>query len=144
MDSSDGKRVFSSCTRIERDGLPTDAHVEHGKRCKGLAGFPAGTFGLKQLHDRKLLLNAQRSLVELLERDGNNPAVILWSLGNESYSLHDLAGRVYVWLRRAARSFDPMRPVSMAEMTYYLPVLDSRRASARYLDLASLNMYFGW
>lgn len=111
---------------------------------QGLGGFPAGTFGLKHLHDRKLLLNAQRSLVELLERDGNNPAVILWSLGNESYSLNDRAGRVYGWLRQVALGFDATRPVSMAEMTYYLPVLDARRASARHLDIASLNMYFGW
>lgn len=111
---------------------------------QSLKGFPSATFGLKHMHDRKLLLHAQRSLIELLERDGNNPAVILWSLGNESYSLNDKAGRVYGWLREAVRAFDATRPVSMAEMTYYLPFLDARRSSARHLDLASLNMYYGW
>lgn len=111
---------------------------------QGLGGFPGSSFGLKQLHDRRLLLHAQRSLIEMLERDGNNPAVILWSLGNESYTLNDRAGRLYGWLRQVAREFDPARPVSMAEMTYYLPLLDARRASARHLDLASINMYYGW
>jgi beta-galactosidase len=71
-------------------------------------------------------------------------APVPWSLGNESYTLNDRAGRVYGWMRETARAFDPSRPVSMAEMTYYVPFLDARRASARHLDLASLNMYFGW
>lgn len=111
---------------------------------QSLRGFPASTFGMKQLHDRRLLLHAQRSLFELIERDGNNPAVILWSLGNETYTLNDRAGRVYGWLRDAARAFDPTRPVTLAEMTYYLPALDNRRSTARHMDLAALNMYYGW
>lgn len=111
---------------------------------QGLAGFPFGSFGLKQLHRRDLLLHTQRSLLELIERDGSNPAVILWSIGNESYSLNQAAGKAYAWLRDAARAFDPVRPVTMAEMTYYLPGLDSRRSTARFLDVASLNMYYGW
>jgi len=111
---------------------------------QGLAGFPFGSFGLKQLHRRDLLLDAQRSLLELIERDGANPAVILWSIGNESYSLNASAGKAYAWLREAALAFDPGRPVTMAEMTYYLPWLDARRATARFLDVASLNMYYGW
>lgn len=111
---------------------------------QGWAGFPFGSFGLKQLHRRDLMLHAQRSLLELIERDGANPAVILWSIGNESYSLNASAGKAYAWLRDAARVFDPSRPVTMAEMTYYLPWLDSRRSTARFLDVASLNMYYGW
>ncbi|MEO7425377.1 MAG: glycoside hydrolase family 2 TIM barrel-domain containing protein [Fibrobacteria bacterium] len=111
---------------------------------QGWGGFPFTSFGMKQLHRQELLLHAQQSLIELLERDGNNPAVILWSLGNESFSLGDRAGRVYAWLRETAKAFDPSRPVSMAEMTYYLPPLDALRSSPRYLDVASLNMYYGW
>ncbi|HKP94697.1 MAG TPA: glycoside hydrolase family 2 TIM barrel-domain containing protein [Fibrobacteria bacterium] len=111
---------------------------------QGWAGFPFSSFGLKQMHRKDLLLHAQKSLIELIERDGGNPAVILWSLGNESYSLNDRAGRVYAWLRESARAFDPSRPVSMAEMTYYLPMLDARRSSPRFLDVASVNMYYGW
>lgn len=111
---------------------------------QGPAGFPFSSFGLKDLHRRDLLLNAQRSLLELIERDGMNPAVILWSLGNESYSLGKAAGRTYGWLRAAARTFDPSRPITMAEMTYYWPWLDSFRATADFLDAASLNMYYGW
>ena len=111
---------------------------------QGLDGFPYSSYGLKQLHRRDLLLHAQQSLIELIERDGNNPAVILWSLGNESYSLNDRAGRVYGWLRDVARAFDPTRPSSMAEMTYYVPLLDDRRRASHHLDLASLNAYYGW
>jgi beta-glucuronidase len=111
---------------------------------QGPSGFPFSSFGLKQLHRRDLLADAQRSLLELIERDGSNPAVILWSLGNESYSLGDGAGRMYAWMREAARLFDPTRPVTMAEMTYYWPWLDARRTTAAYLDVASLNMYYGW
>jgi beta-galactosidase/beta-glucuronidase len=111
---------------------------------QGWGGFPFPHFGMKHLHRKDLLLQAQKSLIELIERDGNNPAVILWSLGNESYNLGDHAGRVYAWLRESARAFDKTRPVTLAEMSYYLPLLDGLRASPRYLDVASVNAYYGW
>lgn len=111
---------------------------------QGMGGFPFSTFGMKHLHREELLLQAQKSLAELIIRDGNNPAVLLWCLGNESYSLNSRAGRFYGWLRETALAFDPSRPVTMAEMTYYLPWLDDRRASPRFLDVASINMYYGW
>lgn len=111
---------------------------------QGLDGFPFSSFGMRQMHRRDLLLHAQQSLLEMIERDGHNPAVILWSLGNESYTLGAEAAKVYGWLRETARAFDPTRPATMAEMTYYLPALDRLRASAGQMDLASINAYYGW
>lgn len=106
--------------------------------------FPFSLFGMKHLHDRRLFLNSQRELVELLERDRNNPAVILWYLANESYSLFAPAGRFYGRLAEIARAFDPSRPSTLAEMTYYLPLLDRFRRGSDSLAVASLNLYFGW
>ncbi len=110
---------------------------------KSIALFPHRLFGMKQMSNRELLLNAQRELIEMIERDRNNPAVILWSAGNECYTLFE-GGKIFGWLRSVAKAFDPTRPVTMAELTYNIPILDRSRTTARYMDVISLNTYYGW
>lgn len=110
----------------------------------GLSAMPLSTFGLKQLHDKELLLNAQRELIEMVERDINNPGIILWMVSNESYSLWEEAGMVYGWMREVVRAFDDTRPVTCTELTYDIPILDDARTSGEYMDIISINSYFGW
>jgi beta-glucuronidase len=111
---------------------------------KGLHTFPARYFGCRQVCHRGLLVNARRQLIEMIERDRNNPAIIIWGVANETYTLGRGAGRAHGWLADIARSFDPTRPVTMAEATYNIPLFDNRRAGARHMDILSLNSYFGW
>ncbi len=106
--------------------------------------FPARSFGMRQLRDTLLLQLAQRSLFEMIERDVANPAVLFWSLGNETYSLGKASGEVYAWLRRSALAFDPTRPSALAEMTFYQPWLDVFRHGSDSLDLVTVNAYYGW
>lgn len=106
--------------------------------------FPATSFGMRQLRNRRLLLLAQRSLLEMIERDAANPAVILWSLGNESFDLGHATGEIYGWLRKVARAVDSTRPVYMAEMTYYQGWLDALRHGSDSLDIVAINAYYGW
>ena len=111
---------------------------------KGLKLFPAKLFGLKQMHNRKLMMNTARQLVEMIERDRNNPAIIMWSIANETYTLFGSGGKLYKWLRDICRQFDPTRPVTMAELTYDIPVFDKNRRGMKHMDVISINSYYGW
>ncbi|MBN1534331.1 MAG: hypothetical protein JXA20_16785 [Spirochaetes bacterium] len=111
---------------------------------KGLRTFPARYFGCRQVRHRGLLENARRQLIEMIERDRNNPAIILWGVANETYTLGRGAGSAHGWLADVARTFDATRPVTMAEATYNIPLFDKRRSAAAYMDVVSLNSYYGW
>ena len=110
---------------------------------RGVLDFPVAHFGMRQLGDAALLLNAQRDLAELIERDRNNPAVILWSVANESYTLMGAAGEVHGWLSQVAKALDPTRPTTLAELTYDIPLLDGLRAGAASVDVPALNVHYG-
>ncbi len=106
--------------------------------------FPFEKFGMKHLHDAEFLQNAQRELIEMIERDRNNPAVILWILANESFSFDNASAPIYAHLRDVANTFDPTRPVTATELIYSLQWVDRFRHSAPALDVLGLNAYFGW
>jgi beta-glucuronidase len=109
-----------------------------------LFDIPLSTWGMKQLNYEPLSLNTQRELIEMIERDINNPAIILWSVANETYTLQDAAADMHGWLRDIARDFDSTRLVTMSEFTYDIPLLDSHRQSGKHMDVISLNSYYGW
>ncbi len=106
--------------------------------------FPRDRFGLRHLHDPTLLQNAQRQLIEMVERDRNNPAVVLWGIGNESYSLGRGTVPVYRWLGDVVRELDPSRPLIYSELTYGIDTLDARRSAGHAVDVVGINMYWGW
>ncbi|TVR29187.1 MAG: hypothetical protein EA404_15380 [Spirochaetaceae bacterium] len=122
-------------------GLGFASWIQENRRPRD---FPWRAFGLHQLRRRELMLNAQRELLETIERDRNNPAILFWSIGNECYTLFRSGARPFAWLRRVAREADPSRPVSMAEATYNVRLLDSRRSALKQMDFISLNLYYGW
>ena len=111
---------------------------------KGLSLFPVRTFGMRQMNDRTLMMNARRELIEMIERDRNNPAIIMWSVGNECYTLMKDGGGIFGWLRDTAKAFDPTRPVTMAELCYGKPIFDKRRMAMKHMDIISANSYYGW
>jgi beta-glucuronidase len=109
-----------------------------------LRDFPLSLFGLRQLASPALIDNARRQLAEMIIRDGNNPAIIFWSVGNECYSLGPRAGRIFSGLRDTAKFFDSDRPVTNVELTYHIPMLDALKRGWRDMDFYCLNSYFGW
>lgn len=109
-----------------------------------LREFPVRLFGVRQLRRPALRQNALRQLAEMIERDRNNPAVIIWGIANEAYTLSRRSVRIYRELAALAARLDPTRPTTLAELTYGKPWLDKRRKGSRAVQIISVNAYFGW
>lgn len=98
-----------------------------------------------QWSDPRTWENASNQLAEMIERDRNRAAVILWSVGNEtprSDERLDFMRR----LTERARGLDPTRLVTAALERNYL---DSRTLMiddplGQYLDVLGCNEYVGW
>jgi len=81
---------------------------------------------------------AEQALVQMVRRDGNHPALVLWSMANECQTADELGIRAMERLLRRAKALDPTRPV-----TY---VANSRLPENRALalaDLVAVNLYYG-
>ena len=81
---------------------------------------------------------AEKALVEMVRRDGNHPALIVWSVANECQTADELGARAMERLLRRARSLDPTRLVTYVSNQ----PLDKQRAFA-LADLVAINRYFG-
>ncbi len=133
--------LFSEEIPLYQAGMGFTAWVQEKRP---LREFPLGTFGLRQLARRGLLANARRQLIEMIERDRHSPALLFWSLANECYTLGNRSARIYSWLARTAKLFDPERPVTVVEATYARLGLDGLRRGWRAADILSVNSYYGW
>ena len=89
--------------------------------------------------------NAQNQLSEVIARDHNRAAVILWSMANETPTgearLHFLKT-----LTERARSLDPTRLLTAAMQSHYTDahteMIDD--PLGQYLDVMGCNEYIGW
>jgi len=91
--------------------------------------------------------NAENQLTEVIQRDKNRAAVIIWSMANET----PLSGARLAFLTRLAakaRSLDDSRLISAALEKHYVEgkenVLTIDDPFAEYLDVLSFNEYVGW
>ena len=89
--------------------------------------------------------NAERQLREMVSRDKNRAAVILWSVGNET-PISEARTRFMTRLAETARSLDPTRLVTAAlerdESDPYLRQIHDPLGAA--LDVVGVNQYVGW
>ena len=89
--------------------------------------------------------NAQKQLHDMIYRDRNRCAVIVWSIANETP--HSPARDKFLsGLSRYARSLDDTRLISMAMEVNHLPnhlnrVEDNMN---EFVDIISFNQYMGW
>ena len=89
--------------------------------------------------------NAERQLTDMVRRDHNRAAVIIWSLANETPH-SDARDKFLGRLATTARSLDSTRLISMAmEVTgasnYVNRLQDNMN---KYVDVVSFNQYVGW
>jgi beta-glucuronidase len=86
----------------------------------------------------KTLQTHLQVLRELVERDFNNPSVIMWSVANEATSDRPEAKPYFKALADLVRSLDDSRPVTM------ITCKDVRDQVMEYFDVVGTNLYPGW
>ena len=89
--------------------------------------------------------NAERQLTDMVRRDHNRAAIIIWSLANETPH-SDARDAFLSRLAKTARGLDSTRLISMAmEVTgasnYVNRLQDNMN---KYVDVVSFNQYIGW
>jgi beta-glucuronidase len=77
-------------------------------------------------------------LRELIERDFNNPSVIMWSVANEATTDRAESKPYFKALADLARSMDDTRPITMVTCK------DVRDQVMEYFDVVGANLYPGW
>jgi beta-glucuronidase len=99
-----------------------------------------------QWENEATLANARRQLSEMITRDKNRAAVILWSMANET-PLSEARLAFLRSLTRRARELDPTRLLTAALETNYRfedAVLSIDDPFGRDLDVIAVNEYLGW
>ncbi|XP_032789501.2 beta-glucuronidase isoform X1 [Daphnia magna] len=89
--------------------------------------------------DDELLEAHMQTLKELVQRDKNRPAVVMWSIGNEPQSQKQVSAHYFERVANYTRSLDLARPVTMVLAQSYASDL-----AAQFLDVICINRYFGW
>ena len=91
------------------------------------------------------LSNAKRQLTEMITRDRNRAAVILWSMSNET-PLSESRLRFLVELVKRARELDGTRLITAALERHYVDgkTLMIDDPLGEYLDVIGVNEYIGW
>lgn len=98
------------------------------------------------LWDRPATLrNAKQQLAEMITRDKNRAAVILWSMSNET-PLSDARLQFLVDLTDTARALDNTRLLTAALERHYIDETTLRIDDpfGAYLDVVGVNEYVGW
>ncbi|WP_341939069.1 glycoside hydrolase family 2 protein [Marinimicrobium sp. C2-29] len=91
--------------------------------------------------------NAERQLTEMIQRDKNRAAIIIWSLANET-PVSEARNEFLTRLAEKARELDSSRLISAAMEKHYDPE-DPNLAVvedplAELVDIVSFNEYIGW
>jgi len=88
--------------------------------------------------------NAARQLSEVLSRDKNRTAIIIWSVGNET-PRGDARLAFMKGLIGQIREYDPTRLISAAtELHYADNTIMINDPLSNYLDVIGANEYLGW
>lgn len=97
------------------------------------------TVGLDyKMYNDEILNKCKGLLTELIERDGNHPSVIMWSIANEPDTFTESAAGFFGSLKAHAKELDPSRPVTLAAM--HVP----KDHTYDVVDVISINRYYGW
>ena len=98
-----------------------------------------------QWENQETYQNAHNQLTEMMERDQNRAAVIIWSIANETPH-GDARDRFLSNLAKAAREKDDSRLLSMAmeRSDKSESVLSIQDKMSEFVDIISCNQYLGW
>ncbi|XP_036136617.1 beta-glucuronidase-like isoform X1 [Molossus molossus] len=94
---------------------------------------------LIQSYNNESLQHHLEVMEELVCRDKNHPAVVMWSVANEPASFLKPAGDYFKTLIAHTKALDPTRPVTYVTASNY--ELD---LGAPYVDVICVNSYYSW
>lgn len=88
----------------------------------------------------------ERMLEEMIRRDKNRCAVIIWSLSNETYPSAQNRDNALVALTKKCKALDSLRLIThvINSQKYQNNIFDVWDTLYRYSDLVSINEYAGW
>lgn len=98
---------------------------------------PAVSINFDYTTERTLEVHLQ-VLKELIQRDFNNPSVIMWSVANEATTDREEARSYFKALADLVRSLDDTRPVTM------ITCKDVNDRVMEFFDVVGANLYPGW
>jgi len=100
--------------------------------------------GVRAAEKEPLFINAGRELLETIERDRNHPSLVMYSLGDESFTFFPSIRILHQRLDYLAKRFDHERPITMAVVTVPYRITPWLEMTAGVLDVISINEYYGW
>jgi beta-glucuronidase len=85
-------------------------------------------------------------LKEMIKRDKNRCAIIIWSLSNETYSFTSNRDKELIKLTKTCKNIDSTRLVTHVINTqvYKNNIFEVRDTLNKYVDFISINEYIGW
>lgn len=98
---------------------------------------PAVSINFNFVTDKTLQTHLQ-VLRELVERDFNNPSVVMWSVANEATTDRPDSKPYFKALADLVRSMDSSRPITM------ITCKDVKDQVMEYFDVVGANLYPGW
>ncbi|XP_029468157.1 beta-glucuronidase [Rhinatrema bivittatum] len=101
--------------------------------CPGVGIKYPESFGNKSLTHHLVVME------ELVRRDKNRPAVVMWSVANEPFSELPSADYYFKTVTAHTKAMDPTRPVTFVTDSNY--ALDR---GVKYVDVICVNSYFSW
>lgn len=84
----------------------------------------------------------EQAIRELIQRDKNHAAVVMWVIANEPASHQEGAYEYFAPLVKLAKDLDPQkRPTTIVNIMFALPEAEK---AMELVDVVSLNRYYGW
>ncbi len=135
-----------NCNFVRLAHYPHNEHmVREAERMGLMVWSEIPVYWTIDFENEETLQNAMEQLEEMIARDRNRGAVIIWSIANETPQ-GDSRNRFLTALAEHARSLDNSRLISMAmEKQYrdrYTPVISD--PMMEIVDVVSFNTYIGW
>ncbi|KAK2117388.1 hypothetical protein P7K49_004274 [Saguinus oedipus] len=100
---------------------------------------PAVGLVLPQHFSNTSMNHHMQVMEELVRRDKNHPAVVMWSVANEPASYLESAGYYFKMVITHTKALDPSRPVTFVTNSNY-----AADKGAPYVDVICVNSYYSW
>jgi beta-glucuronidase len=104
--------------------------------------IPIWHFSEQQFTDPKVIALAKQMMTEMIEENWNHPAILGWSVCNESSTNTPGGVEYFKKMYDAVKALDPERYVSYADDRIQSGA-DPRMNAAAYADFVMMNEYFG-